>query len=161
MQRFDEKGVPTIRASIPMSLFGLGLFVALLFRPFGVASYIIAAIRGVDETGEAFPADWRLMVAVVGGLLILETALLMVTAWFYFQRHRVARPLVVIALVVVIATTVIEVAWSVALAEGDAEFIAQVVAPAVPACFFGVLWILYFLLSKQVRATLVYPLAEE
>jgi hypothetical protein len=161
MQHRDEFGVPTIRSSIAMSLFGFGLALGVVLRPLGVFSYIKAAVRGVDETGETLPAAWQFMYQALVAPLVIESVLFIVTAWFYFNRRKVARPLVIVAILVAIANTIVETAWSVVLAEGDAEYIARTVGPAVPACLVALAWVIYFLRSQRVRATLVYPIVRE
>jgi hypothetical protein len=116
-------------------------------------------VRGVDEKGETLPTAWRFMYQVLVAPMVIESALFIVTAWCYFNRRRIAPVMVIVAILVGVANTIIETAWSAALAEGDAEFIARTIGPAVPACLIALAWIINFWRSKQVRATFVYPLA--
>jgi len=161
MPHRDANGLPTIRSSIPMSLFGFGLAMGLVVRPVGVIGYLGTAIRGVDETGEAWPADWRLMIGMIGGLHALLLIVFIAVAYFYFKRRSIARWLIIIASVAAMVVEAGEATWRLALGNGDAEYTAELVAPLVPFCLVGTAWTLYFLLSKRVRETLVYPLRDE
>jgi len=158
MLRRDEFGVPTIRSSFPMGFFGLCLALGVVLRPVAVVSYIMFAIRGVDETGQTLPGDWHLMFRTLAGVILIESVLFIITAWYYFNRRKAARRLVIGTLLFAIASLVLQTAWTVALADGDEEFIAKTLGPAAPAGLIAVAWLVYFWRSKRVRETLVYPL---
>jgi hypothetical protein len=161
MLQRDEFGVPTIRSSFPMGFFGLCLALGVVLRPVAVVSYIMFAIRGVDETGQTLPADWQLMFRTLAGVILIESVLFIITAWYYFNRRKAARTLVLATLLFAIASLAVQTAWTVALHRGEPELIAQELGPAVPALLIAVAWLAYFWRSKRVRETLVYPLSAE
>ena len=141
-----------------MSLFGFGLVLGLALRPLVILNYFSTAIRGVDETGGALPNEWRSMVATIGGFQLLLLGLFIALSYLYFKRRKSARWLIIVAIIAAMTLEVGEAAWALAIGNGDSEFIAAVVSPIVPVCLVGTAWLLYFLVSKRVRATLVYPL---
>jgi asparagine N-glycosylation enzyme membrane subunit Stt3 len=160
MEHRDANGIPTIRRSIPLVLFGFGLVFTLVIAPIGVASGLLLVFRGVDEGGDAIPPEWRRLFSTIGVLQLLLLMLLAATAYLFFRRRRIAPRMIIAIIVAGIAVCVIDAAWRVSLAQGDAEYIAEAVAPLVPRFFIQLAWLLYFLLSKRVKETFVYPLLE-
>jgi len=160
MQHRDANGILMIRGSVPMSLFGFGLVLSLAAGPLVIVSYVSTAIRGVYE-GEKLPANWRLMLGVVGGLYALRVLAGIAVAYYFFKRRSIARWLIVGLLTAVIILEVGEAAWRLALGNDDAEYVAEVVSPVVPFCLVATAWMIYFLRSKRVRETLAYPLGKE
>jgi hypothetical protein len=57
--------------------------------------------------------------------------------------------------------TIVEAAWSSWLADGDTEYVAREIGPAVYTTIVACAWLAYFAISKQVRTVLAYPLADD
>jgi hypothetical protein len=160
MQHRDAEGIPTIRASIPLVLVGFGLVLALAIVPISVASDLLMVARGVDEAGDTLPPEWRRLIGTIGVLDLMQLLLLAATAYLFFGRRRIAPRMFIATIAAGIAVNVIDAAWRVSLAQGDAEYIAEVVAPLAPRIPFHVAWMVYFIVSKRVKETFVYPLRE-
>ena len=160
MQRRDANGISTIQGSIPLILFGFGLVLTLAIAPVGVASELLLAARGVDEAGDSLPPEWRRMLGIVGVLDLMLLVLLVATAYQFFRRRRIAPRMIIATILAGIAAGVVDAVWRISFAQGDAEYIVEVVAPLVPRIPFQVAWIVYFIVSKRVKETFVYPLSE-
>ncbi|HEX6960676.1 MAG TPA: DUF2569 family protein [Lacipirellula sp.] len=159
MQSFDENGVPTIRRSIPMVLFGWALLVNLFYLfPRMLAQYASWVYYGVDESGADVGPQWRQMSVVIGGLWFTQYIVVAVTAYAFFNRRRAARRLVPAMLIASMAISVLDAAWCISLAAGDQGFIATTILSTAAPALFTVAWTMYFLLSKRFRETMVYPL---
>jgi Protein of unknown function (DUF2569) len=158
MLSFDENGVPTIRRSLPMALFGLALILQLAMLPLGIQQTLYAAVGGVDDWGDALPYDWRLTYGAVGGMQLVLFVLWTFTAFSYFKRKRSARRLVIITMISTVAVNISIAACLLSLPGNDDEYIATTISSTIRVCLVAAAWLTYFLVSKRVRETLVYPL---
>jgi hypothetical protein len=158
MLRIDKNGVPTIQSSIPMSLFALGLVLTLALAPMDLKSYFYPAFYSAYEDGSPAPSDWRQLAIVIGIGWLAYYVWVAATAFFYFQRQRIAQSLVMSQIVVALIVTLVETAWACGLADGDTEYMARQIGPAVYTTIIACAWLTYFAISKQVRAVLAYPL---
>lgn len=161
MLRIDKNGMPTIQSSIAMSLFGLGLVFVLVLQPMSLKSYFYPVVYSAYEDGSPAPREWRLLATVVGIGRLVYFAFAAATAFFYFQRKRIARSLVLSLLTTGPIVTLVEAVWSCQLADGDTEYIVRQVGAAIVTTVVACAWLTYFAISKQVRATLAYPLATD
>ena len=102
----------------------------------------------------------RRLFITIGVLQLLLLMLLAATAYSFFRRRRGAPRMIIATIVAGIVVSVIDAVWRVSLAQGDAKYIAEVVAPLVPRLFIQIAWLLCFPLSKRVKEIFVYPLRD-
>jgi hypothetical protein len=160
MEKVDAAGIPTLRASLPISLFGFGILLNLAFGAIGLARDAQATLRNV--IGSHAPATpWRIY---FGSIFAMKTLLIVgfaCAAYLYFRRRRVTRPVLIVVLASAIILAVVDVVWHVQLDPGDAKSLALGIADALPPSIVSAAWLAYFVVSKQVGKTFVYPLRVE
>jgi hypothetical protein len=158
MNHLDEHGVPTLRASIPISLFGFGMLLNLAGMIPLILDQVRTALGGAwVERDTAARAD-RVGAGVGAALTAALFVAFAVTAVYYFRRRRAARALVIATLAAAIVINLIELIVLLKLGPQNSNYVAKVVGPTAPVILVCTLWLLYFGVSKQVRRTFVYPL---
>ncbi len=83
---------------------------------------------------------------------------LVVTAYMFFGQRTKAPRLVIAILVASFILDAVDAAWRISFAEGDSEYVVQVMAPLAAFWPIRIVWLLYWTLSKRVKETFVYPL---
>ena len=160
MQCVDENGIPTIRRSIAMVLFGWVLLVNLFYLlPLTIWQSASWAYLGVDESGQTLASEWRQFFGVYSALRAALYLLFGAASFAFFNRRQSARKLIPIALLSMLGVSLLEAAWCLSLAEGDEGFIAETILATAASTLVAGAWTIYFLISKRVRETLVYPLS--
>lgn len=160
MQQRDANGIPIIRDSVALILLGFFLVLAMVIAPFHIASGLLMVARGVDEAGDTLPPEWRRLVGTIGVLDLMQLMLLAAAVYLFFGRRRIAPRMIIATIAARIAVDVMDAAWRVSLAQGDSEYIAEVVAPLAPRLVIQIASIAYFIVSKRVKETFVYPMGE-
>ena len=159
-RRGDENGVPTIAQSIPLALFGFGLFVGVPLTAIALFADLPVAIRGT-ERGQQLAEDYRVMLVVTTLLRVVYFVILTVAARLFFARKSTAPRAIKAMLILAIAMNVIESLWAIAIFHSDRGYWASAVDARIGLSVFQLLWLLYFSVSRRVRETFVYPLAGE
>lgn len=159
-RRGDENGVPTIAQSIPLAVFGFGLFVGVPLTAFALFLDLPVAIRGV-ERGRQLADDYRLMLAVTTLLRVVYFLILTAAARLFFARRSNAPRVIKVMLILAVAMNVIESLWAIAISHSDRGYWASAVDTRIGVSLFQLLWLLYFSVSRRVRETFVYPLTGE